>query len=78
MPQDPDKDWKDLKDKAQKDKPTEQDKKDKKTIHATKGKIKFGDVEEDVDIITETEPNANGGYDTKVHLPRCPISAVKN
>ena len=69
---------KDLKDKAQKDKPTEEEKKDHKTIHASKAKIRFGGVEEEVDIITETDPNANGGYDTKVHLPRCSISAVKN
>ena len=59
-------------------KPTEKEKKEKKTSHQTKGKIKFGNTEMEVDILTETEPNASGGYDTKVHLPRCPIAAVKN
>jgi len=59
-------------------KPTEKEKKEKKTSHTTKGKIKFGKEEVEIDILTETTPNASGGYDTKVHLPRCPIAAVKN
>ena len=58
--------------------PTENDKLTKKTKEKLKAKIKFGDVEEEVDIEVETTPNANGGYDTKVLLPRCPIAAVKN
>jgi hypothetical protein len=58
-------------------KPTEQDKKAKKTKDVTKGKIRFGEVETEVDITTETTPNANGGYDTVVTLPECPITAVK-
>ena len=69
---------KDLKDKAEKTKPTEEDKLARKTIHAEKAKIKYGGVEEEVDIITETDPNASGGYDTRVHLPFCPISSVVN
>ena len=59
-------------------KPTEKDKKEKATKHVSKGKIMFGDVEQEVDITTETTPNASGGYDTNVILPFCPISAVKN
>jgi len=59
-------------------KATEQDKKDKKTKETSKAKIKFGDQELDVDIVTETTPNAAGGYDTVVNLPFCPIAAVKN
>ena len=59
-------------------KPTEKDKKDKKTKHTSKAKIMFGKVEHEVDIVTETTPNAAGGYDTVVNLPFCPISAVKN
>lgn len=78
MPSDKEQDWKDLKDKAQKDKPTEDEKKTKKTVHVEKGKIMYGSVAQDVDIITETEPNAGGGYDVKVHLPRCPIGSVTN
>ena len=58
--------------------PTENDKKTKVTKEKCKAKIKFGNIEEEVDIEVETTPNANGGYDTKVILPRCPISAVKN
>ena len=69
---------KELKDKAEKDKPSEADKLARKTIHAEKGKIMFGSVEEEVDIITETDPNATGGYDVKVHLPFCPITSVTN
>ena len=69
---------KELKDKAEKDKPSEADKLARKTIHAEKGKIMFGSVEEEVDIITETDPNATGGYDVKVHLPFCPIASVTN
>ena len=69
---------KELKDKAEKDKPSEADKLARKTIHAEKGKIMFGNVEEEVDIITETDPNATGGYDVKVHLPFCPITSVTN
>ena len=59
-------------------KPTENEKKTKKTKHVSKGKIMFGKVEEEVDITTETTPNAGGGYDTVVQLPFCPISAVTN
>jgi hypothetical protein len=62
----------------QANKPTEQEKKDHPTRHLSKGKIMFGDREEEVDIDTETTPNATGGYDTVVRLPRIPISAVKN
>jgi len=59
-------------------KPTEKDKKEKKTKHVSKGKVMFGNVEEEVDIEVETTPNSNGGYDTVVSLPTCPITAVKN
>ena len=59
-------------------KPTEKDKKEKKTKDTSKAKIKVGDEEVEVDIVTETTPNASGGYDTVVNLPFCPISAVKN
>ena len=59
-------------------KPTEKDKKTKKTKHVSKGKIMYGGVEQEIDIEVETTPNANGGYDTMVKLPSCPISAVKN
>ena len=69
---------KELKDKAEKDKPSEADKLARKTIHAEKGKIMFGSVEEEVDIITETDPNATGGYDVNIHLPFCPIASVTN
>ena len=65
-----------LKAQGQANKPTEEEKLARKTIHAEQGKIKYGGVEEDVDIITETEPNASGGYDVKVHVPFCPISSV--
>lgn len=57
-------------------KPTEKDKKEKKTSHVSKGKIKIGNVETPVDITVETTPNENGGYDTVVKLPECPISAA--
>jgi len=67
-----------LKAGAQSKRPTENEKKDHATIYAQKGKIKFGEVEEEVDIITVTEPNATGGYDVKVHLPFCPITSVTN
>lgn len=63
---------------AQANKPTEQEKMDNATKHVSKGKIMFGSVEHDVDITVETTPNTDGGYDTKVFLPMCPISAVKN
>ena len=76
MPTDKEKELKDLKDKAQKEKPTEEEKKAKKTIHAEKATVKFGNTVEEVDIITVTDPNAAGGYDTMVHLPFCPISSV--
>jgi len=58
-------------------KPTEKEKKEKKTKHVSKGKIMFGEVETEVDITTETTPNANGGYDTVISLPECPIVAKK-
>lgn len=69
---------KDLKDKAQKEKPTEEEKKAKKTIHAEKGTVRYGGTVEEVDIITTTDPNASGGYDVKVHVPFCPITSVTN
>ena len=56
-------------------KPTEKDKKEKKTSHISKGKINVGGVEQEVDITTETTPNTSGGYDTVVMLPECPIAA---
>jgi hypothetical protein len=62
----------------QANKPTEAEKKDHPTRYIAKGKILFGGVEEEVDIDTETTPNANGGYDTRVRLPRVPIAAVSN
>jgi len=69
---------KDLKEKAQKEKPTEEEKKAKKTIYAQKGKVYYGSVEEEVDIITTTDPNASGGYDATVHVPFCPVTSVTN
>lgn len=50
-------------------KPTEQDKLTKKTSHVHKGKVRIGNTETDLDITTETTPNATGGYDTVVQLP---------
>jgi len=58
-------------------KPTENDKKTKVTKDVTKGKIRIGNIEQEVDIETVTTPNNDGGYDTVVKLPFCPISAVK-
>ena len=62
----------------QANKPTETEKVDHPTRHLSKAKIMFGNVEEEVDIDTVTTPNANGGYDTTVTLPRVPIQAVRH
>ena len=58
--------------------PTESEKRARPTRDVAKGKIRVGEVEEEVDIEVETTPNAHGGYDTKVILPTCPLSAVRN
>jgi hypothetical protein len=50
-------------------KPTEKEKKEKKTEYRQMGKYKVGDKEYDVEIIAKTTPNAQGGYDTEMHVP---------
>jgi hypothetical protein len=50
--------------------PTEKEKKEKKTSHKHMGKLLVGGKEIDMEITTETTPNANGGYDTVVQLPQ--------
>jgi hypothetical protein len=51
-------------------KPTEQEKKDKNTEHKGTAKITTADgTEKDVDIVTKTKPNNQGGYDTEIHVP---------
>ena len=57
-------------------KPTEKEKKERETSHVSKGRIVVGGVETEVDITTKTTPNANGGYDTKVLLPECPLASI--
>ena len=58
-------------------KPTEKDKKEKKTTHKAMGKIHVGSTTKDIEIITETTPNASGGYDTVVSIPSAfPVSAA--
>ena len=51
-------------------KPTEQEKRDKKTNHKTVGNLWVGKKKIQVDIETETTPNQAGGYDTNVKIPR--------
>jgi len=67
-----------LKAQGQGHKPTEEEKLAHRTVHAEKATVKFGNNEEEVDIVTETNPNTTNGYDVKVHLPFCPISSVTN
>ena len=58
-------------------KPTEQEKLDGDTSHEEDGTITVGTVNILVKIKTETTPNQNGGYDTKVKIPRAiPVGAV--
>ena len=53
--------------------PTENEKKEKKTTEVTKGKMHVKGKEIDIDITVETNPNATGGYDTKLKLPVSPL-----
>ena len=50
-------------------KPTEAQKLAKKTTHKHMGKLRIKGQELDMEITTETTPNAGGGYDTLVKLP---------
>ena len=59
-------------------KPSEEEKLAKKTTDVVKGKMHVKGREVDIDITVETTPNANGGYDTKVKVPVCPIGATVN
>ena len=60
-------------------KPTEQEKLTKKTSNVHKGKLRIGKQEIDMDITTETTPNAGGGYDTVVIMPNSlPIKGQAN
>ena len=62
---------------AQANKPTEQEKLDRKTKHRTVGKLLVGSEEKEIIITTTTTPNAGGGYDTIVALPSAnPLTAV--
>lgn len=58
--------------------PTENEKKTKKTKEKCKGKIVVKGEELDIDIEVETTPNAAGGYDTKIKLPVSPIGSAVN
>jgi len=55
---------------SQGNKPTEQEKKDKKTEHKTTGTFKTAEGHPDrtVDVVAKTTPNANGGYDTVLEM----------
>jgi len=63
------------KDVGKKVKPTELEKKEKATSEKIATKMFVKGKEMDVEIEVETKPNANGGYDTKVKIPVCPIGA---
>ena len=68
-----------MSDKEKKEAPTEKEKKEKKTTHKTTGKLHIGNTVRDIEITTETTPNAAGGYDTVVGLPSAfPIGATAN
>jgi hypothetical protein len=58
--------------------PTEEEKKTKKTKEKTTGKMHVKGQELDIEIEIETTPNANGGYDTRVKLPVSPLGAKAN
>ena len=60
-------------------KPTEQEKKDKKTKSTTVGKLYIGNKVKDIKITTETTPNAAGGYDTVMIMPSAfPVGVEAN
>ena len=59
-------------------KPQEKDKMEKKQKWTEKGKMHIKGKEVDIDIEVETNPNASGGYDTKVKLPVSPLGAKTN
>jgi hypothetical protein len=57
-------------------KPTEQEKKDGNTEHKQMGKYMVGGKEFDIEITAKTTPNAQGGYDTEMHVPVGRIGAI--
>jgi len=58
--------------------PTEEEKKTKKTKEKMKGKMHVKGQELDIEIDVETEPNATGGYDTRIKLPVSPLGTKAN
>ena len=58
-------------------KPTENEKKTKKTEHDYDGKIKVQGVEQDVKIKVKTTPNGTGGYSTNVIVPNIRMTGKK-
>lgn len=58
--------------------PTEDEKKTKKTKETMQGKMHIKGVELDIEIDVETEPNQTGGYDTRIKLPISPLGGTVN
>ena len=55
----------------------EKDKLKVATSTVVKGKMNVKGEEVEVDMIVETSPNEDGGYDTKIKLPVSPMGATK-
>ena len=49
--------------------PTEAEKRAGNTEHTKSAQMHTASGVKDIEIITKTQPNASGGYDTQVHMP---------
>ena len=58
--------------------PDENEKKTKKTKETMQGKMSVKGKELDIEIEVETEPNDQGGYNTKLKLPISPLGSKTN